>query len=299
VEFRRRRPSPETLRWVEQAAGARVVAWRRMTGGIMSAVHRLTVERHGKRCQLVLRQFEEPRELHRDLVSREAPLFRDLHSAGLAAPELAGVCANGDATGSHPSILMTRLPGRIHLMPEDRDDWLRQIARTAAAIHNAHVAARAFQGWIDRADLAVPDSASDPRVCQAMIRVLREPGHPPDARVIHGDFQHFNFLWQRGVLTGVVDWAMASTGPPDLDVGHCRLNLAVLFGAEAAEGFRLAYETEAGRAVDPWWDLHAVAAYNDSWRQFIPVQVADRAPVDTEGMTQRVEDLLDATLRRL
>jgi len=92
---------------------------------------------------------------------------------------------------------------------------------------------------------------------------------------------------------------MASTDPPDLDVGHCQLNLAVLFRADVAERFRLAYEAEAGRAVDPWWELQAIAAYNDSWRRFIPVQVGDRAPVDTHGMTSRVEDLLSATMRRL
>jgi hypothetical protein len=33
-----------------------------------------------------------------------------------------------------------------------------------------------------------------------------------------------------------------------------------------------AYEARAGRRVDPWWDLCALASYNDSWPQFIPVQ---------------------------
>jgi aminoglycoside phosphotransferase (APT) family kinase protein len=123
-------------------------------------------------------------------------------------------------------------------------------------------------------------------------------GKPPTC-FIHRDFQHFNFLWLRGRLTGVVDWNMACTGPPDVDVGHCQLNLAVLFGVDVAERFRRSYEAEAGRAVDPWWELHEIAVYNDSWPRFIPVQAAGRAPVDTAGMTARVEDLLEATLRRL
>jgi hypothetical protein len=62
---------------------------------------------------------------------------------------------------------------------------------------------------------------------------------------------------------------------------------------------RLAYEAEAGRTVDRGWDLYAVTASRDEWRRFIPVQVAGRAPVDTAGMTSRVEDLLEATLGRL
>jgi len=30
----------------------------------------------------------------------------------------------------------------------------------------------------------------------------------------------------------------------------------------------------------------------DTWQEFIPVQVAGRAPVDLAGMTARVEDVL-------
>jgi aminoglycoside phosphotransferase (APT) family kinase protein len=181
VDFRRRRPSAQTLDWVERVAGARVVAWRRMTGGIASVVHRLTIDHGSYRDVLVLRQ-----------------------------------------------------------------------------------------------------QAPEPATC-----------------FIHRDFQHFNLLWRRGRLTGVVDWVRSCTGPADFDTGHCRLNLAVLFGADWAERLRLAYEAEAGRSVDPWWDLYAVTAYSDEWRRFIPVQVAGRAPVDTAGMTSRVEDLLEVTLGRL
>jgi hypothetical protein len=46
-------------------------------------------------------------------------------------------------------------------------------------------------------------------------------------------------------------------------------------------------------------DLHELATYGDAWRQFIPIQVGGRAPVDTDGMTGRVADLLESALRRL
>jgi aminoglycoside phosphotransferase (APT) family kinase protein len=99
--------------------------------------------------------------------------------------------------------------------------------------------------------MTVPASASCPDLWQTARSVLQEDGGAEDARFIHGDFQHFNFLWTHGRLTGVVDWGAASTGPPSAGVGHCRLNLAVLFGADWAERFRLAYQAEAGRSVDP------------------------------------------------
>jgi len=75
--------------------------------------------------------------------------------------------------------------------------------------------------------------------------------------------------------------------------------LDLLFSPDWAERFRLAYEAETGRRTDPWWDLLALAAYRDSWRRFIPIQVGGRVQVDTGGMTARVEDLIASVLGRL
>jgi aminoglycoside phosphotransferase (APT) family kinase protein len=113
----------------------------------------------------------------------------------------------------------------------------------------------------------------------------------------HGDYQHFNLLWSRERLTGIVDWSGIWLGPPEVDVCHCRLNLAVLYSAEVAEEFRAIYEAEAGRAVDPWHDVHRLGVYGKEWPRFIPIQVHGRAPV-RRGMTARVEDLLRRALNR-
>jgi aminoglycoside phosphotransferase (APT) family kinase protein len=195
---------------------------------------------------------------------------------------------------------MTRLPGRVDVTPAGPEGWLRQIAAMAARIHDVQVmAAPPFRSRIDATAPVVPASATRPAVWEAAFGILRQRAPETATRFIHRDLQHFNLLWRRGRLTGVGDWATSCTGPADFDVRHCRLNLAVLFGADWAERLRLAYEAEAGRAVDPWWDLYAVTGYSDGWRRVITVQVAGRAPVDTAGMTSRVEDLLEATLGRL
>jgi aminoglycoside phosphotransferase (APT) family kinase protein len=232
-------------------------------------------------------------------VLREARLLDAAVAAGLPAPGLLAVSAGGEEAGGHPSILMTRLRGQVSLSPADRDSWLKQIAVAAAKIHDAPVAAPPFERWLDPTRLTAPASSARPGLWQTVREVLREDGGSRDTCFIHRDFQHFNFLWTRGRLTGVVDWGYASIGPPSIDVGHCRLNLAVLFGADWAERFRLAYEAETGRRVNPWWDLHALASYGDDWPRFIPIQVDGRAPVDTGGMTARVEEVLAATLQRL
>lgn len=304
VDFRHLRPSAQTLDWVERVAGARVVAWRRMTGGIDSVVHRLTIDHGSYRDVLVLRQYEHAIDPDSRMdtaarVRREVATLRAAHDAGLPAPEPIAADADGRESDGLPALLMTRLPGRLDVTPADPEGWLRQIAVMAVRIHDAQVAAGPFEERIDAAAAVIPASATRPAVWEAAFGILRQQPPEPATCFIHRDFQHFNLLWQRGRLTGVVDWTRSCTGPADFDVGHCRLNLAVLFGADWAERFRLAYEADAGRAIDPWWDLYAVTAYSDEWRRFIPVQVADRAPVDTAGMTSRVEDLLEATLSRL
>ena len=280
-----------------------MVAWRRMTGGVTSAVHRLTIDHGGYRDVLVLRQYDHGAALADSetaaLVRDEAAALRAVHDVGLPAPEPIAADADGRESDGHPGILMTRLPGRVDLTPADPEGWLRQTAATAARIHDVRAAAPPFRGRIDAAAPVVPVSATRPAVWEAAFCLLRQQAPEPAACFIHRDFQPFNLLWRRGRLTGVVDWAMSCTGPADFDTGHCRLNLAVLFGADWAERLRLAYEAEAGRAIDPWWDLYAVTAYSDKWPRFIPVQVAGRAPVDTAGMTSRVEDLLEAVLGRL
>ena len=304
MEFRRRRPSSQTLDWVERVTGAKVVAWRRMTGGISSVVHRLTIDHGGYRDVLVLRQYEHTALDLVDsetaaMIRHEAATLRAVYDAGLPAPEPIAADEEGRESDGHPSILMTRVPGRPDITPADPESWLRQMAAMAARIHEVRFAAQPFRARIDAAAPIVPASATRPAVWEAAFGILRQLAPEPATRFIHRDFQHFNLLWQRGRLTGVVDWAMSCTGPADFDLGHCPLNLAVLFGADRAERLRLAYEAEAGRAVDPWWDLYALTAYSDEWRQFIPVQVAGRARLDVAGMTSRVEELLEATLGRL
>jgi hypothetical protein len=194
---------------------------------------------------------------------------------------------------------MTRLPGRLDVTPADPEGWLHQIADPAARIHDVQVAAPPpFRSRIDAAAPVIPASATRPAVWEAALAILRQQAPEPATCFIHRDFQHFNLLWRRGRLTGVVDWATSCAGPADFDTGHCRLNLAVLFGRTGLSGSAWLIKPRLAAPSIPGGTC-TVTAYSDEWRRFIPVQVADRALVDTAGMTSRVEDLLEATLGRL
>jgi hypothetical protein len=76
--FRQRRPSGETLAWVaaSMGRGSRIVGCRRLTGGVCSAVHRLSVERRGIRTFVVLRQYPGGLDLRESLEKEIANLGR-------------------------------------------------------------------------------------------------------------------------------------------------------------------------------------------------------------------------------
>jgi aminoglycoside phosphotransferase len=291
-----------------------------MLGGITSSVHRLSVRTVRGTTQVVLKRFCDPHvpspdraiaepdqestrlaEVWADaeaIVVNEAAALAAVEAMAVPAPRLLGVSPDGADTDGAPSLLMTRASGRVWLTPDDVDAWIRQLATLLPVLH-----AGSADVWThERRDpdaLVVPGSAQRPEVWTAARNLIT--AEPPKSELVltHGDYQHFNVLWSRGRLSALVDWSSSRIAPADLDVGHCRLNLAVLFSPEVAEDFRRAYESKAGRRVEPWWDVHQLLAYNDSWPTFVPVQVAGRAPVDVRGMTGRVEELLGMALERL
>ena len=287
--------------WVEQALGrgARVVATRRLTGGLTSLVHELTVAQSGRRSRYVLRSWS-PDNQHQDWVLRavaaETAVLAALERSDFPAPRL--VASTIDVASGGPALLMTHVPGRVLLMPRDRDEWLRQMAQVLARIHLLDGPGSRFESWLDAGTPTTPADASRAEIWRDAFALAAEPRTPTRSCFIHRDYQHFNLLWSRERLTGVVDWAGACLGPPDVDVGHCRLNLTLLFSADVAERFRELYEAESGRIVDPYWDVHALLSYGPDWKDFLPLQIAGRARLEVAGMTRRMEDVLSRALRR-
>ena len=82
------------------------------------------------------------------------------------------------------------------------------------------------------------------------------------------------------------------------DVGHCRLNLAVLYAADAAERFLEVYQAESGYVVDRAVDVRELLGFDLEWPVFIPEQVAGRCAVDSAGMAAWVRELLTRSLAR-
>jgi aminoglycoside phosphotransferase (APT) family kinase protein len=232
-----------------------------------------------------------------DNVRREAGVLTGLDASALSAPRL--VAIDADAVHcSYPTLVMSWLPGRMVLRPNDQADWLRQLAQQLPRIHAAEVAAPPVDLWLDLDALEIPEWSSDDGIWQAALDLVHGPAPTGEPCFIHRDYQPFNLLWTGSTLTGVVDWVWSSYGAPDIDVAHCRLNLTVLFSSAHAARFLDHYEAAASRRVEPWWDVAGLLVYLPGWGSFLQQQAGRHLTVDFAGMHQRVETTLRAALDR-
>ena len=303
--FRQRRPSVETLAWVaaSMGRGSRIVGYRRLTGGVCSAVNRLTVERRGMRTFVVLRQYPGGLGLQGSL-EKEIANLGVVAGSGLPVPSILATDVAGASTGGAPSLLMTRLPGHVHLNPAEPRSWMTRIAEIAALLHSLDLPAKMFRPWTDSwiaplDGFQVPVDAQKPAVWKAAFGVMAAPPPKDTAVFLHCDLLPVNMLWSRGRITGLTDWNSIHRGARAIDVGHCRRYLAALYSPEWSEQLRSLYESIAAVTLDPWWDLYALLHYDDSGPKWIRSQVAGRRPVDVPGMTSRVEVAIETALRRL
>lgn len=242
----RRRPGPDALDWVlrHQPPGTRIASLRRLRGGTASATHAINLRNpDGELIRTVLRRYVRSDWLQRepDLAAREAATLDRLSASDVAAPRLFAVDPSGGHCGV-PAVLMSRLPGRIDVAPTDLGPYVEQMAAVLPAVHRTKVdrrfkKTRPYFSYVALDTLQVPAWSDQPDAWAAIIAAARHDPSPVQATFIHRDYHPGNVVWARGKLTGVVDWVNASFGPPGIDIGHCRVNLAVLFGVDAADRF--------------------------------------------------------------
>jgi aminoglycoside phosphotransferase (APT) family kinase protein len=295
-------PSDAARAWAvsEFGSGASIVAVKRLTGGITSAMHLLTVDdARGVRHRAVLRRWMDSDHVEgAEWVQREAHVLEQLTRTDIPSPRVLRTDPTGSSCGE-AALLMSYVPGRMELQPANPERWLEQLSDMLVRIHRADLRAPEAESWLNRSSLVVPTWSKRPELWRDAIALLDEDPPCDEQTFIHHDYQHFNVLWRRGRISGVVDWVFGSTGSPAMDVGHCRLNLAVLYSAEYASRFLDLYEMTSGRVVSAWWDIHQLLVYLPGWGDFVQVQAGRRATVDFSGMHDRVEETLADALDRV
>jgi aminoglycoside phosphotransferase (APT) family kinase protein len=228
-----------------------------------SAVHAIdVVDPTGALTRLVLRRYvdaavltSEPRAIEREaaVLDAVAPLSVEVPRVVATDPEARDV--------ETPALLMTRLSGRPRVRPRtDRAAFLDALATPLPVLHAQPVPASpsfpVFRRYSVPGGEQPPPWTRHPRAWERAIELHATPWPDDDDVLIHRDYHALNVLWRGDVLTGIVDWAWGCRGPRSVDVAHCRLNLALSLGADAADRFLSTWmATEGVGEYDPTWDL--------------------------------------------
>jgi aminoglycoside phosphotransferase (APT) family kinase protein len=268
----RARPPAAALKWAAAQVGAtRITSVRALRGGLSSAMHVMTaVTPAGDCCRIVLRRYVRPELFAEepDIAAREAVALRFVEPVGVPTPRLLGCDATGALAGV-PSLVMSRLAGRVEWSPADFDDWLDQLVGLLPAIHSAPLppagTIRSYSAYPQRI-YEPPEWARLPRNWERAVEIFVGPVLDRGPPVfLHRDFHPGNVLWSRGRATGVVDWQSASVGPASVDVGHCRANL-LRYGLDVADRFTRLWEDVSGCAYHPWADIATIVGCLDDLR---------------------------------
>jgi aminoglycoside phosphotransferase (APT) family kinase protein len=255
--------SENSRRWIESATAARVISVAVLPGATSSLLHAVEVEGATGRRSLVLRRFVNEKwvKAEPDLAVREGMSVRHATRAGLPAPDLIALDADGEHCGV-PATLVARLEGSVVLEPADREQWLRGLAAAAARIHRVDAAGFRwkYRRYNEGATLTIPRWSKQQDAWAKVIEIVEGPPRSYSECFVHRDYHPSNVLWQNDRVSGVVDWVNGCRGPAGIDVAWCRHNLAELHGVSVADEFLAAYVVEAGSEFqyDPYWDLMSV-----------------------------------------
>src|SRR5215203_2170234 len=213
------------------------------------------------------------------------------------------VCSSdpGAAVCDVPALLLTLLPGGP---PDLHADPGRLVEGLAAALPPIHAVAvpgagdsqaqagapgaatvPAYHRFYEPDRLVPPGWSARPELWARAFEVAAGPPPAGPPRFIHRDYHPGNTLWERGRLTGVVDWIGGSWGPPSVDLGHMRVNLASDLGLELADRFLAAHRALTGFDHHPWWDVACAV-------DVVPELASPGPP--PEPWLERLEDLVAA-----
>lgn len=268
---------------------------QRLGGGLDAATHLL---RAGDGAEAVMRRAVGPDIDRRvEVLRRERDILTLLQRTGLPVARLLG--ADLDAAHTDvPTLLTSRLPGRLTYPHQPTDAYVFAVAQAAAMVHSQPVP-----------DLGWPwhDSAAD---LNGRVQGGHGPGWPrlreigiPSAPLtfVHGDLWPGNLLFQGDRLTGIVDWGDAGVGHPGLEVGYLAADLRVATGSQQVHEAAIdAYEELRGPLPNrAWWEVAGYLRFPRDPADWLPAWIEAGLTVSaTEVRTSHAAGLAHA-LRRL
>lgn len=294
-------PPERARRWAEATVQDRVVEVVALGGGMTRTKWVLGM---ASSDPLVLRWADPLRwgTVGREHVRREASACRLLAGSALPLPRLIGTDPDGCLAGG-PANLMTWRPGRVRLDPL-APTAITSLAQLAVDVHRQCVPAEqrpptfTFRG-ADRPE--VPRWARWPDLWRRAIRLRAGDAPATPHGLLHRDFHLGNVVWGHDTVTGLVDWAETSWGPPNLDVAHVCADFAMLHTLEDADAFRSAYLRQGGR-LDPdpdaanFWVVSDILGFLPDPAHILASVSVARPDLTSDRVRHGLEDLLAATL---
>jgi aminoglycoside phosphotransferase (APT) family kinase protein len=290
-----------TLDWAKSVAPHPIVDVAPIGGGITNTKWILELAEGGP---LVMR-WAAPTTwgaVGREHVRREALACQLLADSTLPVPELVASDLDGTSAGG-PANLLTWRPGRTRL---DRlgAAAVAALARSAVAVHRQSVPTTeqpptfSFRG---PSEPEVPGWARWPNLWRQAIGLFAAGAPPTSYGLLHRDFHFGNTLWQEDEVTGLIDWAETSWGPPDLDVAHLCSDFAMMHTPADAEIFRVAYLREGGQ-LDPdpnaarFWMISDILGFLPDPAHILPAVKITRPDLSATQVRQGLEGLLALAL---
>lgn len=257
--------SDRLLNWIIQSTDdtAIVQSIVRLKGSTSSILHHVGLLIGADILNVVVREFNHEAWLQEepDLVIHEANSLRLAEKTDVPTPTLIAYDETGEECGV-PAILMTKVDGQVNLKPSHFDQWTSQLAHHLVSLHSisADHFSWTYFTYNDIQTWKQPKWSKYPHVWQELLKVAKGPASKVKHCFIHRDYHPANVLWQNGKISGVVDWVNACLGPAGVDVGHCRVNMAMLYDVQTADLFLHAYMKQAGRnfSYEPYWDIIAL-----------------------------------------
>lgn len=269
---------------------------RRLVGGGSSDAFDVTLDRAPGR--VVVKVFRHGD----DTAALEWSHLQFAQRVPMPVPE--PIAADMDATWfGRPAIVMSRLPGRPDVAPNDVDSWIGSLARALAELHET--ALHGADGALSRPPLATtwrPPAGPHDSLTSEVINAIAVhlPSLTSDHVFTHGDFNPSNVLWRRGRISGVVDWSATRLDARWSELAYCRGAVCLLLGPDVAERLADAYTDIVGYSSDEVfvYDLMFVSSLHYLAESLEVDQHLGHVP-DYETALAHLHEQLRRALRRL
>ncbi|GEN51449.1 phosphotransferase family protein [Alkalibacterium pelagium] len=253
--------SKQTIQWIEASIDGDVLERETLKGGMSSDLTLLTVKlSDGVVKEMVLREYTDREwlKMEPDIAYKEAENLTLAEKLSVSTPSLIASDSTARQT-TWPSLLMSKVEGEVILNRSYTEDWIDELAEALFLIHQA-TDITCLSSYFRYFDPIIPVQATWSAVPKNWQKMMNYLAHTPVPETtpafIHRDFHPTNVLFINSKVSAVVDWPNACMGPKQVDIGHCRWNLAMLYGQDAADDFLKAYrKKDPDLAYPPYWDF--------------------------------------------